>query len=124
VQGQDADGQPMRVFVCDDAPEHRALVRALLDMDADLELVGEAADGAECLDGVAATDPDVLVLDLNMPGVDGWRVLDELDGDHPRVLVLSSAFDADDRVRAKGAEFLRKGGPPTELIDAIRRLAA
>jgi DNA-binding NarL/FixJ family response regulator len=113
-----------RVFVCDDAPEHRALVRAVLDTEDEVEIVGEAADGEQCLDGVAATDPDVLVLDLNMPGLDGWQVLERLGRDHPRVLVLSSAFDAGERVRAKGADFLRKGGPPTELVDAIRRLAA
>jgi DNA-binding NarL/FixJ family response regulator len=112
------------VFVCDDAPEHRALVRAVLDMESAVEVVGEAADGAECLEGVAATHPDVLVLDLQMPRVDGWGVLEALHGEGPRVLVMSSASDVDERVRATGAEFLPKGRPPTDLLDAVRRLAA
>ena len=112
------------MFVCDDAPEHRALVRAVLDLEAEVEVVGEAADGEQCLDGVASTDPDVLVLDLQMPVLDGWQVLDRLHPERPRVLVLSSATGVDDRVRAAGAEFLPKGMPPGELLDAVKRLAA
>jgi hypothetical protein len=56
--------------------------------------------------------------------VDGWGVLEALHGQGPRVLVMSSASDVDERVRARGADFLAKGGPPTDLLDAVRRLAA
>ena len=113
------------MFVCDDAPEHRALVRAVLADEPDLEVVGEAIDGATCLTGLALTRPDVLVLDLQMPVKDGWDVLAELRERPaaPRVLVVSSDAGAAERVRAAGAEFLAKGAPIEALRAAIRRLA-
>src|SRR5213596_1828144 len=64
-----------RVVICDDAPDHRALVRAVLADEPDVEVVGEAADGDTCMTAIALTDPDVLVLDLHMPGSDGFKVL-------------------------------------------------
>ena len=122
---QEAEPIPVRVFVCDDAPEHRALVRAVLADEPDLEVVGEAIDGATCLTGLALTRPDVLVLDLQMPVKDGWDVLAELRERPaaPRVLVVSSDAGAAERVRAAGAEFLAKGAPIEALRAAIRRLA-
>jgi len=117
---------PIRVFVCDDAADHRALVRAVLADQPDLEVVGEAIDGATCLTGLALARADVLVLDLQMPGKDGWYVLDELAGrtDAPRVLVVSSNAGAAERVRAAGAEFLPKGAPVEALRAAIRLLGS
>ena len=117
-----------RVLICDDEPAHRALVRAILHAEADVELVGEAAEGTSCLDEIRAARPDLVVLDLNMPGSDGFEVLRNLrhDPDAPRVLVLSSASATEvaDRVRKEGAHFLRKGGGPDELTAAIRRIAS
>jgi DNA-binding NarL/FixJ family response regulator len=123
---QEADPVPIRVFVCDDAPDHRALVRAVLADQPDLEVVGEASDGATCLTGMALTRPDVLVLDLQMPVKDGWDVLAELRGRPagPRVLVVSSEARARDRVREAGAEFLVKGAPVETLRAAIRLLGS
>ena len=115
----------MRVYVCDDSPEHRALMRAVLDGVPELEVVGEAGEGAACLIGVADTAADVLVLDLRMPGMDGWEALERLraQGNGPRVLVMSSspAHEVEERVRAAGADFLRKGASPDEVREAIRR---
>jgi len=115
----------MRVYVCDDSPEHRALMRAVLDGVPELEIVGEAGEGSACLTGVSDTGADVLVLDLRMPGMDGWEALERLRSraDAPRVLVMSSspAHEVEDRVRAAGAQFLRKGASPDEVRDAIRR---
>jgi DNA-binding NarL/FixJ family response regulator len=128
VAGQEADPRVIRVLVCDDAPEHRALVRAMLAGQADVEIVGEATDGAACLTAIAITKPDVLVLDLQMPGKDGFDVLEALSEreDAPSVLVVSSARadDVRDRVHAAGAEFLAKGSAPSELAAAVRRLTA
>jgi CheY-like chemotaxis protein len=111
----------MRVYVCDDSPEHRALVRAVLGEAA--EIAGEAADGRTCLDELDATQPDVLVLDLQMPGMTGFEVLDELRrrDDPPRVLVLTSSppGEVGERVRAAGADYLRKGESPDVLRDAV-----
>jgi DNA-binding NarL/FixJ family response regulator len=115
----------MRVYVCDDSPEHRALMRAVLDDFPELEVVGEAGEGGACLVGVADTNADVLVLDLRMPGMDGWEALERLRGreDAPRVLVMSSspAQEVEERVREAGAAFLRKGASPDEVRDAIRQ---
>ena len=117
----------MRVYVCDDSPEHRALMRAVLDGVPEMEVVGEAGEGSACLVGIADTDADVLVLDLRMPGMDGWEALERLRerDDAPRVLVMSSspAHEVEERVRAAGADFLRKGASPDEVRDAIRRVA-
>src|SRR4051794_18775082 len=116
----------MRVYVCDDSPEHRALMRAVLDGVPEMEVVGEAGEGSACLSGVVDTDADVLVLDLRMPGMDGWEALERLrergDG-APRVLVMSSspAHEVEERVRAAGADFLRKGASPDEVREAILR---
>ena len=116
-----------RILICDDEPAHRALVRAILGVEADVEVVGEAVDGTSCLDVIRAARPDVVLLDLNMPGSDGFEVLRRLRGDPdaPRVLVLSSAAASEvaERVREEGADFLRKGGEPGELTAAIRRAA-
>jgi len=117
-----------RVVICDDAPDHRALGRAVLADEPDVEVVGEAADGDTCMTAIALTDPDVLVLDLHMPGSDGFKVLARLSDRlaAPRVLVLSSTRDDDARARvtAAGATFLAKGCTPDELAAAVRDLAA
>jgi DNA-binding NarL/FixJ family response regulator len=103
-------------------------VRAVLAGEPDVEIVGEAIDGATCMTAIALTDPDVLVLDLHMPGGDGFHVLAGLEDllVAPRVLVLSADRGADARARvsAAGAEFLHKGAPAGELTAAVRRLAA
>src|SRR3954449_12747941 len=116
----------MRVYVCDDSPEHRALMRAVLDGVPEVELVGEAGEGSACLVGVADTDADVLVLDLRMPGMDGWGALGRRRERHdaPRLLVISSspAHEVEERVRAAGADFLRKGASPEQVRDAIKRI--
>jgi CheY-like chemotaxis protein len=111
------------VFICDDVPEHRALMRAVLGDVPGVEVVGEAYDGATCLTALAVTSPDVLVLDLQMPGTDGWHVLEELREreDAPRVIVVSSDARAGDRVRAAGAEFVPKGAPVEQLRAAVAR---
>jgi DNA-binding NarL/FixJ family response regulator len=105
------------------------LVRAVLSDAPEVEIAGEAGDGRACLEGVEETHPDLLLLDLRMPGMDGFEVLDELReraGSSPRVLVLTSSppEEVADRVHAAGADYLRKGAPPDVLLDAVRSLAA
>src|SRR4051794_35917114 len=118
----------MRIYVCDDSPEHRMLMRAVLDDQPDLEIVGEACEGGACLTDLERADVDVLVLDLRMPGMDGWEALERLNErqDRPRVLVMTSSppDEVEARVRAKGASFLRKGASPEAVRDALRRLGA
>ena len=116
-----------RVLICDDAPEARAFVRAVLGDENGIEIVGEATDGATCLTSIALTQPDVVVLDLQMPGTDGFHVLDALHGRprRPRVLVYSSTRDEQTlkHVRDRGAYFLAKGSSPDSLAAAIKQLA-
>ncbi len=117
---------PVRVLLADDHALFRSGLRAVLDTQPDLECVGEAADGREAVRQIAALQPDVAVLDIRMPGLDGLTaaeaVLDRPDV-RTRVLVLTT-YDHDEHVhralRAGASGFLLKSLPPEELASAIR----
>jgi DNA-binding NarL/FixJ family response regulator len=119
----------IRIVVADDHPVVRDGLVAILSTQPDFAVVGEAGDGAAALAQVAAQQPDVLLLDLEMPGLDGVAVLQELGrrGASVRVLVFT-AFDTDERilgaVRAGAAGYLLKGAPRAELFSAVRVLHA
>jgi DNA-binding NarL/FixJ family response regulator len=108
----------------------RAGFRALLDSRSDIEVVGEAATGAEALEQVRALRPDVVVMDIRMPEMDGLEATRQITRDralgHTRVLVLTT-FDLDEYVfgalRAGASGFLLKGGEPADLVQAIRIVA-
>lgn len=114
------------VVVVDDEPLIRSGLRAIIDVESDLRVVGEAADGAEVLPVVRRTRPDVVLMDVRMPAVDGIRatrlLLDGLDP-APRVLVVTT-FENDDYVydalRAGASGFLLKRTPPEDIVQAIR----
>jgi DNA-binding NarL/FixJ family response regulator len=116
----------IRVVVADDQEVVRAGIAALLGAQDDIEVVGEAADGAAALAEAARTEPDVVVMDIRMPGMDGLTATRRLAGG-PRVLVLTT-FDADEYVyealRAGASGFLLKGARPAELAEAVRVVAA
>jgi DNA-binding NarL/FixJ family response regulator len=98
---------PCRVYICDDSPEYRMLLRIVLS-DAGAVVVGEGADGRECIDGAAATDPSVVLLDLNMPGLSGLEALPELRAALPGVkivvLTTSKAVESEQAAMAAGAD--------------------
>jgi CheY-like chemotaxis protein len=101
-----------RVLLCDDEPNYRRLLRAVLEPEG-MEIVGEAGDGRECLEVAERVHPDVILLDLNMPGMDGLTALPELRAREPgaAVVVLSSAEreEAEERTIGLGAHaFLTK----------------
>jgi DNA-binding NarL/FixJ family response regulator len=119
----------IRVVIADDHRVVRAGLCYLLGQEPDVEVVGEAGDGRQATDVVAATRPDVLLLDLYMPGLDGHAVLAALRAapHPPAVVVLTSATDDDHLVRAVHAgatAYLLKTAPAEQVIAAIRDAAA
>jgi DNA-binding NarL/FixJ family response regulator len=118
----------IRVVLADDQPLVRTGLRMILGAEPDLEVVGEAADGAAAVAVCAETRPDVVLMDVRMPGTDGieaTRAVTAAD-DPPRVLVLTT-FDLDDVVydalRAGASGFLLKDAPEERLTTAIRVVA-
>jgi DNA-binding NarL/FixJ family response regulator len=120
----------IRVVLADDQPLIRAGLRLLLDSEDDIEVVGEAADGAEALAVVRERRPDVVVMDVRMPDVDGIeatrRIASAPDLEDVRVLVLTT-FDVDEYVfealRVGASGFILKDAEPVELLRAIRVIA-
>jgi DNA-binding NarL/FixJ family response regulator len=117
-----------RVLIVDDDPLVRSALALMLGGQADVEVIGEAGDGREGVALAAALRPDVVLMDIRMPhlnGLDATRALHEA-ADPPRVIVLTT-FDADDHVvgaLAAGADgFLLKDTPPALILDAIRKVA-
>lgn len=118
-----------RVVVVDDIPEIRFLLKMLLAVEPSCVLVGEAGNGAQALEVVERTQPEVLILDLEMPVLDGWHALPHLRRASPttNIIVFSSTeVDArmEKRLRNLGANrFVRKGGDPIVIMEAIRDVA-
>ncbi|WP_086666984.1 response regulator [Lentzea kentuckyensis] len=115
----------IKVLIVDDQALLRASFRLLVDNEPDLTVVGEAGTGAEAVALAAELKPDVVLMDIRMPEMDGIEATRLLDG--PRVLVLTT-FDLDEYVfgalRAGASGFLLKDTPPAELLAAIRVVAS
>ena len=119
----------VKVLIVDDQSLVRAGFRMILDAETDIEVIGEAADGREAIEAVASTTPDVILMDIRMPNLDGLeatrRIVEERP-DGPRVLMLTT-FDLDEYVyealRAGASGFLLKDTPPEQLVEAIHVIA-
>jgi len=118
----------VRVVIVDDHPVVRQGLRTFLAVQDGIAVVGEAGDGAEALATVRSLAPDVVLLDLVMPGMDGVAAIARLTEESPdtKVLVLTS-FPDDDKllaaVRAGAAGYLLKDVAPAELVEAVRAVA-
>lgn len=134
VEGALADGQHVRdepqtigVLLADDQDLVRIGLRALLESEEGFEVAGEAADGLAAVDEAVRARPDVVLMDIRMPGIDGIEATRRIVADpslgHTRVIVLTT-FERDEYVfealRAGASGFLLKDTPPARLIEAIR----
>lgn len=123
-----ADVTALRVVLVDDDPLVRAGLRMILGGAPDIDVVAEAADGQDAVDVVLRESPDVVLMDIRMPRMDGLaatrRLLDR--GTSARIIVLTT-FDTDDMVISAlsygAAGFLLKDTSPADLVDAVRRVA-
>ena len=121
--------RPLRVLVVDDHPVVRHGLVALIDHQADMEVVGEAGNGREAVERYAATRPDVVLMDVRMPELDGVEaiVAIRVADVQARVIVLST-YDGDEDIyrglRAGAMGYLLKDVPSSELLGAIRAVAA
>jgi DNA-binding NarL/FixJ family response regulator len=121
----------IRVLVADDQALVRGSFRLLVDTAPDLQVIGEAATGAEAVEIATREKPDVLLMDIRMPGMDGIEATRQITGSEQtgaaRVLILTT-FDLDEYVyaalRAGASGFLLKDTPPADLLAAIRVIAA
>jgi NarL family two-component system response regulator LiaR len=126
--GDGATGAPIRILIADDHAIIRVGLRALIATEPDMEVVGEAVDGTDAVHKARALRPDVIVLDLVMPGKDGIQATAEITQEDPdaRILVLTSFAEEDKLVpafKAGAMGYLLKDSAPQDLLQAIRDVA-
>ena len=119
---------PIRVLLVDDHPVLRSGLSALLNLEPDLEVIGEAGTGTEAVERTRALQPDVVVMDIEMPGMDGLEATRRIAAleQHTHVLVLTSFEEKDALLpvmEAGGSGYVRKTHAEDELMDAIRTVA-
>jgi DNA-binding NarL/FixJ family response regulator len=119
----------IRVVIADDQELVRAGFRMILEAQNDIEVVGDAADGEAAVKATRALDPDVVLMDLRMPGTDGIEATRRIvaAGSRARVLMLTT-FDVDEHVydamKVGASGFMLKNAPPQRLVDAVHATAA
>ncbi len=116
----------VRVLLADDNARFRGVLRRLLERDPDIVVVAEAGDGQAALELADELQPDVVLMDVSMPGLDGLEATYALKARHPDVTVLMLSVGDKEQEIAAGlaggaAEYLVKGGPAREIVDAIKR---
>lgn len=117
------------MLICDDADAVRRLLRLIIELDPDLRVVGEARDGREAITESTRLEPDVVLLDLSMPGLTGLEALPMIKASVPatRVIVftgLSGSFIEKEVIDAGADSFLQKGALPTAITGAVKEVYA
>jgi DNA-binding NarL/FixJ family response regulator len=120
---------PISVYLVDDVPELRELIRFGMEEDPGFEVVGEAGDGRSALEGIAETQPAAVLLDLSMPDMDGLEAIPEIrKGDPDVAIIVLSGFSADRMggpAMERGADgYVEKGTPIQELRETTRTAVA
>ncbi len=115
------------VVVCDDVPGMRRLARIVLEEEGDIEVVGEAADGRAAVQEARRCQPDVVVLDLSMPEMDGLEAIPAIHEAAPRTKIVVFSGFADERLAAtvlsrSASRYVRKGQPLDDLRRAVREV--
>jgi len=121
--------QKTRIFLADDHETVREGLKLLLNAQSDMEVVGEASDGAAALRSVGHLKPDIIVLDVSMPGMNGLKAAEALRQSSPEIKVLTLTRHSDDGylhqlLRAGAAGYVLKQSRPAELLHAIRSVVA
>lgn len=119
---------PVRLLLCDDAAQLRALYKIVFDAENDIVVVGEAADGSEGVRAARHLQPDVVLLDIAMPVMDGLEAIPGIRSAAPGAAIVMCTAMVDDRIRRRaldlGADgFIEKGHDPRELVQAVRDAA-
>jgi DNA-binding NarL/FixJ family response regulator len=118
---------PIRILIADDHPVYRFGLRALLDATADTTVIGEATSGAEVIALAGSLQPDVTLMDINMPVINGIEATRRLRATHPHLRILIVTMLEDDSVfaamRAGARGYIVKGAEPAEVLRAIRAIA-
>ena len=119
----------IKLLICDDQEVVREGLRAILGTVSGIEVVGVVGNGAEAVESVSATDPDVVLMDLNMPIKNGVQATREIVAAHPEVKVLVlTTYDAEDwvvdAIRAGAAGYMLKDAPREQLVTAIKGTAS
>ena len=118
----------IRILLADDHAIVRAGIHALLDSQDDFEVVGEAEDGRKTIDMVQQLQPDVVVMDIAMPDMDGLEATQRIRAEFPEVRILALTMHEDERyffqaIHAGASGFIIKGAPPSDFIAAIRSVS-
>ncbi|MGZ4135863.1 MAG: response regulator [Tumebacillaceae bacterium] len=115
----------IRVLLCDDHTILRDGLRNLLNSESDIEVVGEAADGRQAIEQVQLVNPDVVIMDINMPNLNGVEAVELLTAERPELhILILTMFNHDEylyrTIRAGARGYLLKDAPVSEVVDAIR----
>lgn len=118
----------IKIFLCDDHKLFREGVRKLLELEKDLRVVGEAGDGKEALRIIKNASPDVVLMDIGMPGMDGVVATRRIKKDNPEIKVVMLTVHQDEphifeAIKAGAAGYLLKDVSGDELVDAVRRVS-